>query len=330
MSRGWVAIGLTVALVAGCSGGGSQRSKSTPTSTPSTAATASAGIHKIKHIVVIQQENRSFDSYFGTYPGANGIPMTAGKPSVCVPNPVTHACVTQYVDHADVNGGGPHSATNATADVDGGKMDGFVAQAQSGRRGCLDPTDPACTNSPTPDVMGYHTASDIPNYWSYASNYVLQDDMFEPNASWSLPSHLFLVSEWSADCTQHNNPSSCQNALQTRPRDRPPNAPAVYGGATRNKPIYAWTDLTYLLYKAHVSWGYYVVSGTEPDCENDAAESCAPVRQSRAHAGDLESAALLRHREGRQPARQHPIGRQLLYGGEARNAAGRLVGRPVG
>jgi phospholipase C len=88
-----------------------------------------------------------------------------------------------------------------------------------------------------------------------------------------------LVSEWSADCTQHGNPSSCKNALQTRPRDRPLNVPAIYGGATRPRPIYAWTDLTYLLYKAHVSWGYYVVSGTEPDCEDDASESCAPVKQ---------------------------------------------------
>ena len=54
--------------------------------------------------------------------------------------------------------------------------------------------------------------------------------MFEPNASWSLPSHLFLVSEWSAYCTTQDNPSSCVNALQTKPVERPPNAPAVYGG----------------------------------------------------------------------------------------------------
>jgi len=60
--------------------------------------------------------------------------------------------------------------------------------------------------------MGYHTQSDIPNYWTYAKDFVLQDHMFEPNASWSLPSHLFLVSEWSAYCTEEDNPSSCINA----------------------------------------------------------------------------------------------------------------------
>jgi hypothetical protein len=41
------------------------------------------------------------------------------------------------------------------------------------------------------------------------------------------------------------------------------------GSATR--PLYAWTDLTYLLHRYGVSWGYYIVSGIEPDCENDAA-----------------------------------------------------------
>ncbi len=241
-----------------------------------------SGIHQIQHVVVIQQENRSFDSYFGTFPGADGIPMKAGKPTPCVPDPASGKCVRPYVDHSDVNGGGPHNAKNAVADVNGGKMDGFVAQAQAGRKGCLDPTDPACTNSANPDVMGYHTKGDIPNYWRYASDFVLQDHMFEPVASWSLPAHLFLVSEWSAACTQHDNPASCVNSiagLQAQAA-RPPNTPAYLNGATSDTPIYAWTDLTYLLDRSQVPWGYYVVSGTEPDCEDDGALTCAPVQQS--------------------------------------------------
>src|SRR5437763_13969298 len=51
---------------------------------------ASGDIHKIKHIVVIMQENRSFDSYFGTFPGADGISMATGVPTVCVPDPLAH------------------------------------------------------------------------------------------------------------------------------------------------------------------------------------------------------------------------------------------------
>jgi phospholipase C len=158
--------------------------------------------------------------------------------------------------------------------MNGGAMNGFVTQALKANKGCTDATDPACTNTVTPDVMGYHTQSDIPNYWTYAQDFVLQDHMFEPNASWSLPEHLFMVSEWSAHCAQHGDPGSCTNALQN------PGNPPGFGGGSHPPPIYAWTDLTYLMYKNGISWGYYVVPGTEPDCADDSTLSCAPVRQN--------------------------------------------------
>src|SRR5438552_18247544 len=113
-------------------------------------------IQKIKHIVVIMQENRSFDSYFGTYPGVDGIPTQNGVPTVCIPDPRTNQCMKPYHDSHDLNGGGPHGAVNATADIDSGKMDGFIGQAERGKRGCTDTTNPACSISTAPDVMGYH------------------------------------------------------------------------------------------------------------------------------------------------------------------------------
>ncbi len=234
-------------------------------------------IHKIRHIIVIMQENRSFDSYFGTFPGADGIPMSDGVPAPCLPNPRMGKCERPYHDANDVNGGGPHSAPNAQADIDGGKMDGFITQAQAGQRGCLNPHNPACTNSDRPDVMGYHDGSDIPNYWTYARQFVLQDRMFEPNASWSLPEHLFQVSEWSAKCSAHDAPDSCVNALDD------PGLPPQFMAPRRHPrpaPIYAWTDLTYLLHQHAVSWGYFIVNGTEPDCEDDEKEDCPPIPQN--------------------------------------------------
>ena len=219
------------------------------------------GIHKIRHVIVIMQENRSFDSYFGTYPGADGLPANA-----CVPDPANGGCQRPFHDPNDLNAGGPHGAANATADVGGGRMDGFVAQAeQARRRGCRNnPNNPACSRRfRHPDVMGYHDAREIPNYWAYARNFVLQDHMFEPDASWSLPAHLFMVSEWSARCTTHD-PRSCVNALQS-----PGSPPDAKGNVGHVPPIYAWTDLTYLLHRHKVSWRYYVFTGTEPDCEDD-------------------------------------------------------------
>ncbi len=235
--------------------------------------TGPTGIHKIRHVVVILQENRSFDSYFGTYPGADGLLMVGGQPAVCVPDPATNTCVKPHADHADANRGGPHDLVNARADIDAGKMDGFQAQAEKATAACNPPAS-ACTKSPAADVMGYHTATDIPNYWTYARDFVLQDHMFEPNASWTLPAHLYEVSQWSARCTAHHLPSSCTNAPQS------PGLPPDFPGSAGVDPIYAWTDITYLLHKHAVSWAYYVVQGAEPDCENDAAMTCAPVHQS--------------------------------------------------
>jgi phospholipase C len=122
--------------------------------------------------------------------------------------------------------------------------------------------------------MGYHDGSDIPNYWTYARDFVLQDHMFEPDASWSLPQHLFMVSEWSALCQSPFDPFSCTNALDN------PSRSSASDRANDGQPHYAWTDLTYLLHKAGVSWGYYVYKGSEPDCENAGSMTCAPVPQN--------------------------------------------------
>ena len=234
-----------------------------------------SGIGKIEHVVIIMQENRSFDHYFGTYPGADGIPMRNGVPAVCVPDPRSGQCVKPFHDTHDLNRGGPHSERDARADVDGGKMDGFIGQLRGRKATCRGAFDPDCAaRTGEPDVMGYHDAREIPNYWTYAREFVLQDRMFEPNASWSLPEHLFMVSEWSARCTSAD-PMSCVNELQNPDRLAGPRA---RGGVA--KPNYAWTDLTYLLHKARVSWAYYVAEGTQPDCDDDAA--ACPQKPQRA------------------------------------------------
>ena len=247
----------------------------------------SQGIHKIKHVIIIMQENRSFDSYFGTFPGADGLPTKYGAFTVCNPNPKTGQCMSPYHDTNDSNGGGPHEAPASLADIDNGRLDGFVFQAENGLQGCLNSANPACTNSRNPDVMGYHDGRDIPNYWAYAKTFVLQDHMFEPNASWSLPAHLYEVSAWSAYCTRHDDPMSCVNELNA-----PGITPDFYSvgrqrlGGERNgppgtKPIYAWTDITYLLHAHQVTWGYYVIKGTEPDCMDDATMTCSRSKQAK-------------------------------------------------
>ena len=232
MAAALMALALGVALTASVA---AQAGQEAPAGR--SAARAETGIHKIKHIIIIMQENRSFDSYFGKYPGANGIPQ-----GICLHDPRNGGCRRPWADHHDSNGNWPHSMGPFWVDYNHGKMNGFVAMAE--RKACR-PRPAPCH----PDVMGYHTGSDIPNYWKYAKNFVLQDHMFEAPGSWSLPSHLYQVSGWSAKCTRTGVPMSCSRT--NMPPERLPN---------RQTP-FAWTDITWLLHRHKISWSYYLDHG---------------------------------------------------------------------
>lgn len=198
------------------------------------ALVAPPGLKKIQHFVFIMQENRSFDSYFGTYPGADGIP-----PGVCLPNPEGGPCVAPYHDTSEINRGGPHDWTNALADIHHGAMDGFLAQSYEGwnkRVGnpCL-PTLAVCPPGTDPrDVMGWHDYHEIPNYWNYARLYVLQDRMFSSAATFTLPNRLFLIAGQSGGYVGHG---------QIRPTH------------------FDFPTITQELSRHHIDWKYYVTSG---------------------------------------------------------------------
>jgi phospholipase C len=234
---------------------------------------AEATENKIKHVIMIIQENRSFDQYFGTFPGADGIPNTA-----CVAlNPANPSagCVLPYHNLLDGNAGGPHGAADAQADLDDGintfAMDGFAfqqANAQSGTMCQTDPTNPVCVLDRQGvlmhDAVSYHTADEIPNYWTYAKTFVLQDHMFENVRSWSHPMHLALGSLWSAVCSNPALTSTCVTS---------PNPPAPTATTT-----YPWASFYEFLDAHKVSWKYYLSEGDEPDC-SDGAMDCAPALQ---------------------------------------------------
>jgi phospholipase C len=308
--------------VAGCGGAAPQR-PGRPALPNTVVAPTPTGIHKIQHVIVIMQENRSFDSYFGTYPGADGLPASGGQFTVCIPDPRLGDCQQPFHDPELVNGGGSHGQVAALADINGGLMDGFVRMSELGGRGCGGFAG-VCSSSAPSDAMGYHDAREIPNYWAYAQHFVLGDHMFESDASWSLPSHLYLVSEWSAHCPLPGIADSCVNNNQLGGFQLRQIAAAAGGRATQrdyetclaeqtaNLPghirtralrraarravlacinriaqrraainrdtagayNYAWTDITYLLHKHGISWGYYVTPGGQPDC-NDGDANCA-------------------------------------------------------
>jgi hypothetical protein len=83
--------------------------ESPPTITLTTGITSSIplGLEKIEHFVFIMQDNRSFDHYFGTYPGVDGLPL-----GVSFKDPIDGTNVSPYHDPNDINLGGPHSWDN--------------------------------------------------------------------------------------------------------------------------------------------------------------------------------------------------------------------------
>jgi phospholipase C len=253
-----VAVVAVACTSAATEGGGGGPSASVPASESPAGEPEPRGIDKLEHLIFVVQENRSFDHYFGTFPGADGILKPSGKPKpgTCIEDPVIGGCSAPYHDTSLVDLGGPHAQANSIISVHDGRMDGFIRSVANSPNPCVnDRMATRCRDltgpQHQPDVMGYHTADEIPNYWAYAENFVLQDAMFAPADSWTLPAHLFLYSGWAASCSDGRDPMSCSSDLVLDDVLH-----RLRHGVS--KPVYAWTDITYLLEQRGVSWASYV------------------------------------------------------------------------
>jgi phospholipase C len=133
----------------------------------------------IKHFIALMQENHSFDNYFGTYPGADGIPQ-----HVCQPvdrfDP-SKGCVKPFHLGDRVVEDLNHSHKVAVRQYDHGKMDGFIDGVRR------------ASGKVQPNVMGHYDDRDIPYYWNIADNYVLFDRFFTSSAGGSVGNHMFWV-----------------------------------------------------------------------------------------------------------------------------------------
>jgi phospholipase C len=137
-------------------------------------ALAPSDLTAIEKIVVVFQENHTFDNYFGTFPGANG---TSSPSGVCLPNKkgAPTPCVSPFHSPTLTPVDMTHTWASAHEDYDGGKMDGFVYSEGNQATMC------------------YFDGSDIPRYWKVAQQNVLCEAYFSSVMSESLPNHLSLV-----------------------------------------------------------------------------------------------------------------------------------------
>jgi phospholipase C len=132
----------------------------------------------IKHIVFFIKENRTFDNYFGTYPGANGATTALDSEGETIP--LQH----EQDQVLDID----HTFEGARQAYDNGKMDRFDLLSSEGTSLASRQDNPYANNSLTQLYQ-----SDIPNYWLYAQNFVLGDNMFSSMMGPSFPNHLYTV-----------------------------------------------------------------------------------------------------------------------------------------
>jgi len=194
-----------------CTFGGGDSSSSTPSSPPSgrvpkvlepseianpspapgaSAAQVALARQKIKHIIFVIKENRTFDNLFGRYPGADG----ATQGTTCDGQTVT---LGRAPDRVPDYG---HSFTDGIAAIDGGKMDCF-----------------------NPGAYVTYTRSDIPSYWTYADRFVLADHFFSSIYGPTGVEHLWTFAAQSDRFVDHVRPGQlasgerefCDDPLET-------------------------------------------------------------------------------------------------------------------
>lgn len=132
----------------------------------------------IQHLVVLMQENHSFDNYFGTYPGADGIPADTQMP-VDPNNPSAGYVAPWHIGNATITDIS-HSASTFRDQYNDGKMNGFVSALNA-------------RNQDGKLAMGYYNDQDIPYYWNLADNYVLFDQFFSSAKDGSFANHMYWV-----------------------------------------------------------------------------------------------------------------------------------------
>jgi len=133
----------------------------------------------IEHFIVVMQQNHTFDNYFGTYPGANGLPK-----DICVPVSLSNdkaSCVAPFKITNEPISDLSHSDAIFSKQFQDGKMNGFVDSLNSlNQNGTLS--------------MGYYNDQDIPFYWNLADEYVLFDNYFSSAHTGSITNRMFWVS----------------------------------------------------------------------------------------------------------------------------------------
>ncbi len=189
----------------------------------------------IKHVVVIMQENRSFDNLFMGFPGADTVTSGPDLGTTVPLKPVP------FEDGHDAD----HTHTGFLGDLHGGKMDGF-----------------ARSDYPTPDYgYAYVPQSETIPYWTLAQRFTIGDRMFASNSGPSFVAHQYMIAGQSGDSDENPTfaPWGCDAPASNRVQQIGPNGtnlPGVY-------PCFDYQTIADEMDTAGVTWKYYA-PGSSP------------------------------------------------------------------
>jgi phospholipase C len=195
---------------------------------------------QIQHVVVILKENRSFDHYFGQFPGANG--ATVGATSIGQHIRLQHAPDMPTVDP-------DHTWIGTVNGMDNGRMDRFDLSTNGNQDGQF-------------AAFSQMTASDIPNYWAYAQNFVLADHMFSAMQGPSFSNRLYSIAAQAGGAIAVPTIGGNNGKIpQQWGCDSPPNALVQdidpIGNFLRVVPCFDFQTLADSVDNAGLSWKYY-------------------------------------------------------------------------
>jgi len=239
-------------LVLAACGGGS----TSPVAPSSPAAVGGPqGLDLIQHFIFIIKENRTFDNYFGTFPGADG--ASSGMTSTGRVIALGH---TPDRTSRDIC----HDWSCAIQAMDGGKMDKFDLIG-----GCSVHGDNLCYTQ--------LRQQDIPNYFAYAQNFALADHMFSSLQGPSFPNHLYTVAAQSGGAV--GNPTTPEWGCDA---DDTAFVPVIdnNGNHSNQYPCFDFETLADSMQNAGVSWKYYAPQKGENGYQWSALDGIKHIRNS--------------------------------------------------
>ena len=235
---------LAAMYLCGCGGGGGNVGGGAPSisQAPTTNSTLSRGV--IKHVVIIVQENRSFDNLFHGFPGADTVQSGSTHDGRTI------ALQPQALENGVDLG---HFHTSFTSAYDRGRMDGFDLEGEwaIGKNGYSE------TSTTSTRPYSYVPQSEVQPYWTLAQSYTLADRMFESNSGPSFPAHQYLIAGQSNDADEVPLGAwGCDAAPTTT-------VPVIQADGTDAMgpfPCFTYTTLADEMDARNISWRYYAPS----------------------------------------------------------------------